>query len=93
LAITYESRYIGVSIDRPPEEVYAFASKPENLPKWATGLGKSIKRANGEWTVESPIGTVKVRFAERNRLGVLDHDVILESGESVHNAIQSRTQR
>jgi hypothetical protein len=85
---TYESRYIGVSVDRQPDEVYAFASGPENLPKWATGLGESIKRANGEWVVQSPTGTVKLRFAERNDFGVLDHDVTLESGETVHNPIR-----
>jgi len=85
---TYESRYVGVSIDRPPDEVYAFASKPENLPKWATGLGESITRTNGEWVVDSPMGTVKLRFAERNGFGVLDHDVTLESGVTVHNPIR-----
>jgi hypothetical protein len=84
----YESRYIGVSIDRPPEDVYAFASKPENLGKWATGLGESIRQVDGQWVAESPIGSVRIEFAERNALGVLDHDVILESGERVHNAIR-----
>ena len=86
--ITYEARYVGVSIDRPPNEVYAFVSNPENLPKWATGVGESIKHANGEWVVDSPMGTVKLRFAERNELGVLDHDVTLESGETVHSPIR-----
>jgi Polyketide cyclase / dehydrase and lipid transport len=88
LATTYESRYIGVSIDRPPDEVYAFVSNPENLPKWATGLGGSIRRGGGEWVVDSPLGTVKLHFAKRNDLGVLDHDVTLESGETVHNPIR-----
>jgi Polyketide cyclase / dehydrase and lipid transport len=88
LAITCESRYIGVSIDRPPDEVYAFASKPENLAKWATGLGESIQQVDGEWIAESPIGSVRIEFTEPNALGVLDHDVILESGERVHNAIR-----
>jgi hypothetical protein len=85
---TYESRYIGVSINRRPDEVYAFAANPENLPKWATGLGGSIKLANGEWVVDSPLGAVKLRFAARNDFGVVDHDVILESGETVHNPIR-----
>ena len=85
---THETRYIGVSIDRPPKEVYAFAAVPENLPKWATGLGGSIKRIDGNWVVDSPLGTVRVRFAEANTLGVLDHDVIFESGEVVHNPIR-----
>ncbi|KAF0218475.1 MAG: hypothetical protein FD174_2936 [Geobacteraceae bacterium] len=34
------------------------------------------------------MGKVKIRFAERNRFGVLDHDVILESGVSIHNPMR-----
>jgi hypothetical protein len=83
-----EVRHISVSIDRPPAEVYGFASTIENLPRWATGLGKSIQQVDGEWVAESPMGKVRVRLAERNGFGVLDHDVILESGETVHNPMR-----
>jgi hypothetical protein len=34
------------------------------------------------------MGTVKVRFVAPNELGVLDHDVTLESGASVHNPMR-----
>ena len=44
-----EVRHIAVYINRPANEVYEFASNPENLPRWATGLGGSIKREKGEW--------------------------------------------
>lgn len=81
-------RHISVSIACSPGEVYAFASNPENLPKWATGLGGSIKNVDGEWTADSPMGKIKIRFAERNKFGVLDHDVIVESGERVHNPMR-----
>lgn len=81
-------RHISVSIGLPPEDVYAFASNPENLPKWATGLGGSIKNVDGEWTADSPMGKVKIRFPARNTFGVLDHDVILESGAKVHNPMR-----
>jgi hypothetical protein len=80
--------HISVHIDCPPDEVYAFVSNPANLPKWATGLGGSIRQVNGEWVADAPMGKVKIRFAERNRFGVLDHDVILESGVSIHNPMR-----
>jgi uncharacterized membrane protein len=83
-----EARHVSVSINRPPEEVYSFAAKMENLPKWAAGLGKTIRNVNGEWVAEGPVGKVKVRFAERNAFGVLDHDVVLESGATVHNPVR-----
>jgi hypothetical protein len=81
-------QHLSVSIDRPPAEVYAFASDPANLPRWAQGLSGSIASLDGEWVAESPMGTVKVRFAPRNTLGVLDHDVTLPTGVTVHNPLR-----
>lgn len=85
---TFKSLHISVSISRPAEEVYGFASNPENLPKWATGLSGSIKSVNGDWIAESQMGKVKVRFAEKNKFGVLDHDVTLPSGETFYNPMR-----
>ena len=66
---TREVRHIGVSIERPPADVYGFASSPANLPLWAKGLSGSIANVGGEWLAESPLGKVKVRFAAPNALG------------------------
>jgi polyketide cyclase/dehydrase/lipid transport protein len=85
---TFPVRHVSVSILRPPADVYEFASNPANLPRWAKGLSGSIREMNGEWIADSPMGKVKVRFARRNDLGVLDHDVVLESGESFHNPMR-----
>jgi hypothetical protein len=81
-------RHVSVSILRRPAEVYAFAAAPENLPRWAKGLSGSIEEVDGEWVADSPMGKVKVRFAGHNALGVLDHDVTLPSGETVHNPMR-----
>jgi hypothetical protein len=85
---TYQVRHISISIDRPPNEVYAFASNPANLPKWATGLSGSIRNVNGEWIADSPMGKVKIKFAEDNKFGIIDHEVILESGVKVYNPMR-----
>jgi len=45
--MTFKSRHVSVSINRPADQVYEFASNPENLPKWAAGLSGSIKNVNG----------------------------------------------
>lgn len=84
-----EARHLGVTIRRTPAEVYAFAADPRNLPRWASGLTGSIREVDGEWIAESPMGTVTVRFAPPNDLGVLDHDVVLPSGERVHNPLRA----
>jgi hypothetical protein len=85
---TYQVKHISVSINRLPQEVYAFVSNPENLPKWATGLGGSIGQVQGEWIADSPMGKINIRFAEKNTLGVLDHEVVLESGVRIENPMR-----
>ena len=88
MEMTHQVRHISVSIDRPPDEVYSFVSNPGNLPKWATGLGGSIKKVNGEWIADSPMGKVKIKFAEENKFGILDHEVVLESGVTINNPMR-----
>jgi hypothetical protein len=84
----FEVRNVSLSILRAPEDVYAFASRGENLPRWASGLGQTIRRVGDEWVADGPLGRVRVRFAPPNDLGVLDHDVALESGATVHNPLR-----
>ena len=84
-----EVRNVAVSIRRPPAEVYAFASDGRNLGRWASGLGRVVRGAGDEWAAEGPLGRLRIRLAPRNDLGVLDHDVILESGETVHNPMRA----
>ena len=84
----FEVRNISVSIGRAPMDVYAFAGNGENLPRWATGLGQTIRDVGGEWIADGPLGRVKIRFAAPNDLGVLDHDVVLPSGTTVHNPMR-----
>lgn len=70
-------------------EVYVFASNPENLPQWAAGLSDStIKKSSDERTTHSPMEEVRIRFVEKNPYGVIDHDVVLPSGEIVHNPLR-----
>ena len=81
--------HIGVHIARRPTDVYEFASDPRNLPRWAAGLARSEVRRDGDaWLADAPFGKVRVKFAERNAFGVLDHDVTLESGVTVHNPMR-----
>ncbi len=85
----WEIRHVSVSIARRPGEVYDFASKPENLPRWANGLARgTVRQINGEWIADAPMGKIRIRFAERNDFGVLDHDVTLESGITIHNPMR-----
>jgi len=84
-----EVQHLSIYIQRSPADVYGFASKPENLPRWAGGLARSeVKREEGAWLVDAPFGRVKIRFSASNTLGVMDHDVELASGIVVHNPMR-----
>lgn len=84
-----EAKHISIYIDRLPDCVYELASNPENLPLWAAGLATSkVKKEDDVWVAVAPFGKVKIRFTRKNNLGVLDHDVELDSGVVVHNPMR-----
>lgn len=78
-----------MSIARPLAEVYAFVRDGANLPRWASGLGESVEESGDAWLADGPLGRVTVRFAPRNPFGVLDHEVTLPSGVTVHNPLRA----
>lgn len=84
----YESVVVSQPVDATRDRVYEFARQPENLPKWASGLASGIEREGDAWFTESPMGRVKLEMAARNPFGVLDHDVTLPDGTTVHNALR-----
>jgi hypothetical protein len=88
MATMFASRTLSVSIGRPPTKVYEFASNPENLPKWAKGLGQSVRKQGDDWIVDTRQGPVNVRFAEKNNFGILDHYVTTVSGFEVYVPIR-----
>ena len=83
-----DSRHLSVHVDRPTAEVYRYASDPSHLPDWAPGLCTSIARVGDHWVAESAMGSIVVRYAEPNPFGVIDHDVVLETGETFHNPVR-----
>ena len=85
----HDVQHISIYIARPPAEVYEFASDAKNLPRWAAGLARSEVRRDGvEWIADAPFGKVRVRFVQPNSFGVMDHDVTLESGVTIHNPMR-----
>lgn len=84
MAPTLESRTLSITIAHPPQKVYEFVSNPENLPRWAAGLCKSVRKSKAGWIAETPQGPMQIRFAEKNDFGVLDHFVTLASGAEVY---------
>ena len=70
------SRTISISINRNWRKVYDVVWRPEDFPKWASGLSKSPLTKDGEtWKAEGPEGTVRILFTDHNAFGVMDHYV------------------
>ena len=83
------SRHVSVVIHRPPSEVYAFASDPDHLARWAGGLASSeVTRDGDALVVESPMGEVRIVFSEANTYGVLDHVVTTPDGATTYNPLR-----
>jgi len=83
-----EAKQISECIDRRAADVYEYASDPANLPQWAPGLGTSVENVDGQWFVETESRRVGFAFVERNKYGVLDHEVTLPSGEIIYNPMR-----
>ncbi|HVK91296.1 MAG TPA: SRPBCC family protein [Mycoplana sp.] len=83
------ARIIHCTIACDWREVYGFASRPENMPEWASGLASGLTPDGEDWIADGgPVGTVRVRFAPQNAFGVIDHTVAMADGRVVHNALR-----
>jgi hypothetical protein len=72
---TYRAKTLTISINRPVAEVYAFATKVENLPRWATSFVRSIRKTAEGWVADTSEGAMGFEFAAKNEFGVLDQIV------------------
>ncbi|NTF42200.1 SRPBCC family protein [Rhizobium rhizogenes] len=85
---TMPAKIVHIPIERDWREVYDFASRPQNMPYWASGLASGLKQEGDDWIAEGILGTARVRFAPQNDFGVIDHVVTLEAGLKVYNALR-----
>ncbi|HEX9816145.1 MAG TPA: SRPBCC family protein [Candidatus Thermoplasmatota archaeon] len=86
--MTFDSHHLSLTIAAPADAVYKFASDPRNLPFWAAGLAGSISENGDDWVADSPMGKIRIEFAAPNPYHVLDHVVILPSGERSLNPMR-----
>ncbi len=69
-----ESQVITQQVACDWRRAFAVAADPRRMPEWASGLAKGALTPSGDhWTMESPQGSARIRFAPPNDFGILDH--------------------
>ncbi len=61
-----------ISIQAAPEKVVKFLADPQNLPRWAVGFARSVRKENARWLVTTGGGEMGVRIEADPRSGVVD---------------------
>ena len=72
----FRSLTISISIARPHQEVYEFLAEPLNLPTWTVAIERMEHRRDNDWAATTPQGEIIIRYAARNKYGVLDYSVL-----------------
>ena len=61
-----------ISIDARPDKLVAYLSDITNLPRWAIGFAKAVRRADAGWLVQTGAGEIAIRIASDTATGVVD---------------------
>lgn len=84
----YRAEVVHVSIRVAPQRAFDFLADVNNWKTWAPWVRAAKEDSDRDWTLDTDGGTIHLRFAEANSLGVLDHTVTLASSVSVYNSMR-----
>jgi hypothetical protein len=66
------NRTVVAVLEAPKDEVFAFLSRVENLPEWATDFARELKYEDGKAKVVNGLGEFYFRIAADATTGVID---------------------
>ncbi len=69
-----------VTIHARPEKVLAFVGDGENLPRWAIGFARSVRRDEGGWIVTTSEGDVLTTVHVDESAGTVDFRMRPQAG-------------
>ena len=61
-----------ITVPVSAEEAFAFLAQPQNLPRWAVGFARGIRRDGDAWIVQTAQGEVPVRVVADAERGTID---------------------
>jgi len=62
------------------EEAFAFLAQPENLPRWAVGFARGIRREGNAWIVQTAQGEMPIRVVADALQGTIDFQMRVAPG-------------
>lgn len=86
--MTFPTNNISISIDNSKENVYQFASNPENFPKWLAFVKSVSKKSDRIWNAKTDLGEIEIELSPENDFGIIDHTVKLPNGAKVSNSLR-----
>ncbi|TMI90120.1 MAG: hypothetical protein E6H00_08005 [Bacillati bacterium ANGP1] len=75
------TEHVTINVDH--RHLFAFLADPGNLPKWAVGFCRAIRRDGDRWFVQTPQGEVAIRYLTNPNLGTIDFYISLGPGIEV----------
>ena len=69
-----------VTIPASYERVFAFLAEPANLPRWAVGFARDIRRNGDGWIVATGHGEMPIRYETEPRYGIVDFHLMPAPG-------------
>jgi hypothetical protein len=64
-----------VTINVDHRHLFAFVADPGNLPKWAVGFCRAIRRDGDRWFAQTSQGEVAIRYVTHPDLGTIDFHI------------------
>jgi hypothetical protein len=75
------TEHVTINVDHC--HLFAFLADPGNLPRWAVGFCRGIRRDGDRWFAQTSQGEVAVRCATHPDLGIIDFYISPASGTEV----------
>jgi len=73
-----------ITVPASPDDAFAFLADPENLPRWAVGFARRIRREGEAWLVQTAHGEMPIRIEADAARGTIDfHMMVVPEVETV----------
>jgi hypothetical protein len=67
-----KTRTRSITIAADPRAVFAYVSRPENLPAWASAFAESVRAEDDYWIATTPAGETRFTLRVDEEHGVVD---------------------